>query len=202
MSGLILPSHIAADYAYEQARKEFSAQLMEEVDRRMLSFMREFDRRLARIDPELRLIYWDSSRPDMPLEKGFWYIVRGNDDRGIPPTFLKIHADGQPCVPTSRCFEMLAQGDLWNTDLVSRTLARQREELARDERDRMRADEERREHLRDLVNAATRVSVSMTDKPWLQNQDGRARAAGEQRRARELARVEQAKPAEPKEEVP
>lgn len=175
---LILPSNVASELAYARARDEFNATLAANVEH-VTGVMRDIDRRLRRIDPKLRLIYWPHNRPDVPLHKGYFYIWRDNSDRGAPATWIEIHdGEGNPCLPVAdRVFEIVAKSDLWNPAIIRQHLIDQRRALARAEAERARADAERQEHLRDLVNAATRVSIGFHDvgKGWAQNQDGRRR---------------------------
>jgi hypothetical protein len=175
MTNLILPSHVASALAYERAREEFKATLFE-TGQRMAAIAREYNALLARIDPKLQLIYWDSDRPDMPLRKGYWYVIR--DNPGAPPTWMEVNINGAPCEPNSRLFDKLAEGDLWNTDLIRRSLRAQRERLAQAQADRLRVDEERMEHIHELTLAATRTQVSMNrDTPWTQNNSANSRRA-------------------------
>jgi len=174
---LILPEGVARDLVAE--REAFRQQLFDSAVResylrgRAIPLMREFNARLKRIDKHLELVMWpDNGRTDTGMRPGFYYIVR--DNPGAPPTWMEIHADGEWCEPTSRCFDRLAEGDLWNSTLISDHLRRKREEYARNEAELMRIEEERQDHLRELVNAATRTQVSMTDaQRWSQNVAGR-----------------------------
>lgn len=176
MARLILPTSVTTGRELAHAREEFAAQLREEL-RPALGKIAELDALLKRIDPLLHLVYWDTDRPDLPFRRGYWYVIR--DNPGGIPSWVEINADGAPIEPTSRIFDRLAQGGLWNADTVRRSKAAELERLAQAEADRLRADEERTEHLRELVLAATRTQVSMNrSTPWAQNHAGHARVRG------------------------
>ena len=111
----------------------------------------------------------------MPLRQGYFYIWRNNNDRGAPPTWIEIHdGEGNPCQPeVSRVLDIVAEADLWKPGVFRAHVSRQKRELAHEQARRAREDEERQEHLHDLVNAATRVSIGFHDtgQGWAQNED-------------------------------
>lgn len=177
MTGLILPAHIHTERALECARKEFNAVVLEEAKRLERVRRHPLQQAVRELDSELHLVYWDSQRLDLPLHRHYWYVVRDNGD--APASFLAVHADGQPCEPNSRLLDTLRQSNLHNRAVFERNLRAQRDEELAIQRDEDRADAERREHLRELVNASMRAQVSMSrDAPWTQNQSGRKPGKG------------------------
>jgi len=176
---LILPAHVHTAVMLERARREFTSLVEAQARQADAAWMREIEQALRHVDSELRLIYWPYDRPDVPLRQGYYYVWRNNDSRGAPPTWIEIHdGEGNPAQPeVSRVLDIVAEADLWRPGVFREHFTRQRRELAREEARRAREDEERREHLRDLVNAATRVSIGFHDtgQGWAQNEDGRRR---------------------------
>jgi hypothetical protein len=128
--------------------------------------VQQYDRRLCVVKAREHIA------PGTPLIPGYYHLLCVNEQ--APMSVFAIHANGAFCEPDSRILEILAAGDLHDPRTLRRFNEAQRRELRDNERDADRADDERKEHLRDLVNAATRTQVS-TDRtrPWSQNVAGR-----------------------------
>jgi hypothetical protein len=166
---LTLPDHVVRDIRLERAAQIALAEANEVCER--------FTRELRKIDVYLEMVYWPLRNPELPgFVPGCYHVVRHN-----PTAAGSVEAltgpDGGYMEPGSWVFEMVRRSDMWNVEaerdrarIVARAVA------ARD-RARQREIEDRREELRDRVNAVTRTSVSMTDVPWSQNSAGR-RARG------------------------
>ena len=132
----------------------------------------EFNPELAHIDPYLELVFWPDHVPaPMGFVAGRYHIVRHNP--GAPGSVEPlVAADGGFRQPDSSLFEFLRASDMWNEQAMrDRRRVMQSAKDAQAAREHREA-EDRREELRDRVNAATRTSVSMTDVPWSQNAQG------------------------------
>jgi len=133
----------------------------------------EFNPELQHIDPHLELVFWPEHVPaPMGFIAGRYHIVRHNP--GAPGSVEPlVDAQGGFRQPDSSLFEFLRASDMWNEQAM-----RDRRRVMQSAKDaqaarRRREMEDRREELKDRVNAATRTSVSMTDTPWTQNAGGR-----------------------------
>jgi hypothetical protein len=180
-STLILPARLAREYAdrRQSFRRDVLASIvLDDSDR----LMAEFCRRLQAIDPRLMLVRArETVVPGVPMRPGYYHLLVDNGP-GVPLTVTVIEGKGgEFAEPTSRIFEKLMAGDMRERRNLERFARVEAERHAAVEREKARDRHERREHLRDLVNAYTRTGVSMTDaRPWTQNTQPHARsAAGE-----------------------
>jgi hypothetical protein len=163
----------------EQYRAELETQAVRAKMLEVKSILDQFNYELQRIDPKLEMVRAPGRVSiDSGLKPNYYAVIRWND--GAPPSVIVIQGpNGEFVEPDSGVFEMLRRNDLW--DPGNRRLVEQRRELARQagERQKIRDREERREEMRDRLNAATRTSVSMNrDQPWTQNASGRRRKTG------------------------
>lgn len=145
------------------------------------SILLEYNERLQAIDPRLLMVRAKETGvvPGVPMRPGFYHLLRDNSDRGAPMTVMVIEDDGRYTEPTSRVFEKLAAGDMTQRRNLDRFKTHERQEHEANEAEQKAVREERREHLKELVNAYTRTSISTTDAvPWRQNNAGHRRGGG------------------------
>jgi hypothetical protein len=151
------------------------------------SLMLEFNVKLQKIDPRLMLVRASETiASGVPMKPGYYHLLVNNGP-GIPLSVTVIEGEsGEFCEPTSRIFEKLMAGDMRERRNLERFERIRRGEYDRNAAELERDRDERQQHLRDLVNAYTRTSVSMnTDRPWTQNtQPNAVREAGHRRRRR------------------
>lgn len=172
--GLWLPP--AAD-ANLDARRQTDAERAEFVEymRGLLPETRRMNEELRRVDPYLELVFIGDRAPDddPAIVPGRWHVVRHNPD--APDTYMPVTGDGGSYAePTSRVFDKLAEGNLWNAS----HLQRQRKREARRAAERQRAKELRREQFADDATdrwkAASEVRISFSpEHRWTQNVAGR-----------------------------
>lgn len=146
----------------------------------------EINRQLRARDPRLLLVRArEAVVLGVPMKPGYYHLLRDNSDFGAPMSVTVIEGEhGEFVEPTSRVHQILDAGDLHERRNRERYALLERAEHDRVEREKQRDRAERREHLRDLVDAYTRTTVSMTDvQPWTQNMQPNAR------RARTAARI-------------
>jgi hypothetical protein len=125
----------------------------------------------------------DAVVPGVPMRPGYYHLMVDNGEYA-PLTVTVIEgASGEFAEPTSRIFEKLFAGDMREQRNLNRWKQAERAEFEANARELERDNEERREHLRDLVNAYTRTSISTTTaRPWTQNNQPNAqRDAGRRR---------------------
>lgn len=168
-----LPAAIEADLA--KGRLDFAQKVDQLVDgevQRQLETVKRFNRELRDIDPYLELVFISTPR-DWPAGEepppgcvfDRWHVLRRNP--GAVPTFIALtREDGGYVEPTSRVFDRLRQGDLWNGDVARKhrmAMARKAEERARaaDAR-RAEAREEIAMRLKALENPGIRFGGSWT----------------------------------------
>lgn len=155
------------------------------------SLLLEFNLKLQNIDPRLLMVRAaEVVVPGVPMKPGYYHLLVDNGP-GVPINVTVIEGDdGEYTEPTSRVFEKLVMGDMRERRNLERYEAIKRGEWTANAMELERDREERREHLRDLVNAYTRTSISMsTDRPWTQNtQPNAVREAGNRRRRRSRGR--------------
>lgn len=174
--GLWVPPKVSRELVQE--REQFNAQMDEMAHQwSALETMREFNHELKRIDELLELIFVPEHADvtGSPCRPGYWHVLRRN--AGAPWSVIVLTDDqGFPVEPTSRVFEKLRQGDLWNhrSQHEQRRLERLSEEA--EARRKIRDREDRQGHLEEVVKANTRTQVSMNmDSPWTQNQSSASR---------------------------
>jgi hypothetical protein len=185
---LILPRRLA-DELNEQRRRYRQAVLDSIVLDDSDPLLLDYCRRLQAFDPRLMLVRARGNvAPGVPMKPGYYHLLIDNGPE-VPLSVTVIEgANGEFCEPTSRLFEKLVAGDMTQRRNLERMARIERAEYEANEREKQRNRAERREHLRDLVNAYTRTSISMnTARPWTQNNQPNAqRDAGERRYAREI----------------
>lgn len=181
MSGLFLPRSVAIQRAsrLQQWREDVYRSLdLEDTDPLLVEYcirLQRFDRRLMLVRAR------DTVVPGLPMKPGYYHLLTDNGP-AVPLTITIIEgANGEWCEPTSRIFEKLMAGDMREQRNLERFERIRREEFDANEREKARDREERRDHLRELVDAYTRTSISMnTARPWTQNnQPHSVRDAGE-----------------------
>lgn len=180
-----VPPNVARELA--EGREQFNAELGERLSQhRALEVMQEFNRELQRIDPLLELMFVPD-RADVsgtPLRRGFWHVLRRNE--GAPWLVIPVEDEhGNPAEPSSRLFERLRQGDMWNARSQRERARLEREAQLAAERQKAREREARQDEIVERVAAATRTQVSMNrDTPWTQNiSKASQRARGDKKRA-------------------
>lgn len=166
---LYLPPAVA-----EAERRRFAADVLRNVtieDTRA----RECTAALQHIDPRLFMVKaHDKIDPGTPLMPGYYHILRRNEN--APMSVFVVHHDGAYVEPTSRIFDRLAEGDLHDPRVFREMRDLDRKAHEQGERDHARDHADRRQELRERVNAATRTQVSLDGTlPWTQNSSGRTR---------------------------
>lgn len=183
MSSLILPGSVARELRERTIsfRADVLASIVTDDSDPLL---REYGRKLQAIDPRLMIVRaLDHVVPGVPMRPGYYHLLIDNGDMA-PLSITVIEGDdGSFTEPTSRVFERLFAGDITEQRNLDRWARVERERYESVEREKARENEERRDHLRGLVNAYTRTSISMTTaRPWTQNNQPNAqRDAGERR---------------------
>jgi len=162
---LYLPPAVAAE-----RRKEFAAEIDKRCDHNDPIAI-EWTRKLQAIDPRLMMVRAHRLIPTgTPLVPGFFHVLRVNDE--APMSVFAINENGAFCYPDSRVIDRLSAGDLHDPRVLRRWAQAERDRVAGIERDKERDNEDRREEVRDRVNAATRTTVSLLP-GWSQNHAGR-----------------------------
>ena len=133
----------------------------------------EFTRELRKIDSCLEMCFWPHDHTPPGFVTGAYHIVRHNPGAPGSVEALVDTATGKPREPGSWVFDMLRSSDLWNPAVERDRKRFVKRALDAKESARRREEEEHKELLRDLTNAAWRTSVSMTDVPWSQNVQGK-----------------------------
>ncbi len=161
--GLLLPESVVRD---SRARRQADIDRAERTE-----VCAQFAPELQRIDPALTMIYWPERAPrTMGFVRGAYHILRAPVNGG--PALVEALTDdaGNPREPGSWVFDKLRAADMWNDEaMADRRRMIQRAKDAESSR-RHREDEDRREEIKDRVNAAFRTQVS-THKPrsgWTQ----------------------------------
>lgn len=173
-----------------ETRRQVDAERMALVAhmRDLLPITRQMNEELQRIDPLLELVFVGERAidDDPAIIPGRWHLVRHCPN--APDDWKPITgAGGEYTEPTSRIFEKLAEGNMWNASHLRRQRQRDARDAAARERAKEAAREARREEMRDRVLAATRTQVSLTDaRPWTQNTEPAAqREAGARAQTRD-----------------
>lgn len=159
---LLLPDRVVREIRAQAAADIAAAQRTE--------ICAEFNTELRRIDPRLELVWWpETNRPAPGFIPGRYHIVRHAEGAGAGLVEPVVDELGGFREPDSGMFEWLRRSDMWNDRaMADRRRAMQAMKDAEAGR-RAREDADRREELRDRVNAATRATVSMnTASPWTQ----------------------------------
>lgn len=178
MPGIYLPASVARDALDRQAKFRadvLSSIVLDESD----PFLREFTLKLQAFDPRLMLVRASETVvPGLPMKPGYYHLLIDNGP-GIPLSITVIEGEyGEFCEPTSRLFEKLMAGDMREVRNLTRFARAARDEYAANAKELADDRAERRQHLKELVDAYTRTGVSMTTaRPWTQNTQPPARAA-------------------------
>jgi hypothetical protein len=188
MTPLILPGRYARDAVARELhertlsfRADVQASIVTDDSDPLLT---EYTRRLQAVDPRLMLVRaLENVVPGVPMRPGYYHLMVDNGlDAPLSVTVIEGEG-GEFCEPTSRVFEKLFAGDMRERRNLDRWERAQRDEFDANERELQRDNEERRDHLRELVDAYTRTSISTTTaRPWTQNNQPNAqRDAGARR---------------------
>lgn len=162
---------------YVQAREEFEAEMRQRLAygelARVKGVLDEFNHELKRIDSKLELVRAPADCGTTGMKPHYYHVVRWNE--GAPPTFFVVEGEhGEFVEPTSRVFDKLREGDLWDPQVMRRIRQARSDAEAASAKLRAREQAERQEEIRERVAAVTRSQVSMnTDTPWSQNAAGR-----------------------------
>lgn len=162
---------------YRQAREEFEAEmrarLVQDELVRVKGVLDHFNHELQRIDSKLEMVRAPADCGLTGMKPHYYHVVRWNE--GAAPTFFAIEGEnGEFVEPTSRVFDKLREGDLWDPANMRRIRQRHSNAEAAAAKMREREAAERREEIFDRVKAVTQTSVSMNrDTPWSQNAAGR-----------------------------
>lgn len=149
-----------------------------EVDRelgRQLSHVRDLERRLQDIDPQLSLVLAQPNAQHPDLLPGRWHLIRDNSDRGELPTVIQIAGpNGEYEEPSHAAVDNLLKADLWRGDAKEQRKRIQAYELAQREKVRAAQEEERRHEIAERIRSATETQISLNrSSPWSQNVSGR-----------------------------
>lgn len=164
---------------YRQAREDFEQEMRERVAygelARVKGILDEFNYELRRIDSQLEMVRAPADCGLTGMKPHYYHVVRWNE--GTAPTFITIQGEnGEFVEPTSRVFEMLKAGDLWDPANMRRIRQRHANADAAAAKLRERENAARREEIADRVASVTRTQVSMNrDTPWAQNHAGTKR---------------------------
>jgi hypothetical protein len=170
---------------YQQAREEFEAEMRQRLAngelKRVKGILDEFNHELRRIDGKLEMVRAPADCGLTGMKPHYYHVVRWNESTA--PTFITIQGDnGEFVEPTSRVFEMLREGDLWDPQVMRKVRQARSNADAAAAKYRAKENASRQEEIRERVAAVTRTQVSMNrDTPWTQN------AAGARRRDRPKA---------------
>jgi len=155
---------------------------LDDTDPRLIEMNRVLhmiNRRLLLVRARERVV------PGVPMKPGYYHLlVDGDADTGAPISVTVIEGkDGEFVEPTSRVFEKLAAGDMRERRNLERFKKADLDEWVRNEAEKARDAEERREDVKDRVNAYTRTSVSMNQgTPWTQNAQPNALRARDEKK--------------------
>lgn len=158
---------------YVQAREEFEHEMRVRVAStelaRVKGVLDEFNHELRRIDAQLEMVRAPADCGLTGMKPHYYHVVRWNE--GTAPTFFVIEGEhGEFVEPTSRVFENLREGDLWDPAVMRRVRQRHSDAEAAAAKMRARENASRQEEIAERVAAVTRTQVSMnTDTPWTQN---------------------------------
>lgn len=161
---------------YVQAREEFEAEMRQQLAygelARVKGVLDEFNHELKRIDSKLELVRAPADCGLTGMKPHYYHVVRWNE--GAPPSFFVVEGEyGEFVEPTSRVFEKLREGDLWDPAVMRRIRQARSDAEAAQAKLRARENASRQEEIRERVAAVTRAQVSMNmDTPWSQNAAG------------------------------
>jgi hypothetical protein len=160
-------------WVVERRRREFEAAIWRNVTAQD-PLAQKYTVLLQRIGPGLAIVKaHDTIHDDVPLRPGFYHFLQKPDDAPLQVTALES-GDGGFAEPGGWIFDALARGNLRERRVRDRLEQRDRAEQDEIVRERERRNEDRRQHLKEAVNAAVRTQVSMSrDRPWSQNVAGR-----------------------------
>lgn len=164
---------------YVQAREEFEAEMRERIAygelARVKGILDEFNHELRRIDHLLEMVRAPADCGLTGMKPHYYHVVRWNE--GTVPTFIVIEGEnGEFVEPTSRVFDKLREGDLWDPVNLRRLQRRHKDADAAAAKMRAAENAARQEEIRERVAAVTRTQVSMNmDAPWSQNHAGSKR---------------------------
>jgi hypothetical protein len=124
-----------------------------------------FTRELKRIDPLLEMVWISDPKDGTEAPFGIvwnrWHVIRHNP--ATIPSFIPIvDNDGGYVEPTSRVFDMLQAGDLWNGEAYARARKRQAKAAADRARDQQDFQAEIRDELEGRLKAMENPGVSMS----------------------------------------
>jgi hypothetical protein len=175
MASLILPGRLAREYHEKRQgfrRDVLNSVVLDDGDPLLTEFCRKlqaFDARLMMVRAREHVV------PGVPMRPGYYHLLVDNGP-SVPLTVTVIEGEhGEYVEPTSRVFEKLVAGDMSQRRNLERFARLERERYDAVEREKQRDRMERRDHLRELVNAYTRTSVPGTGQVWRQNEAGHRR---------------------------
>jgi hypothetical protein len=137
---------------YVQAREEFEHEMRQRVAygelERVKGILDEFNHELRRIDDKLEMVRAPADCGLTGMKPHYYHVVRWNE--GAPPTFIVVEGEnGEFVEPTSRVFEKLKAGDLWDPANMRRIRQRHANAEAAAAKLRERENAARREELAD-----------------------------------------------------
>jgi hypothetical protein len=150
--------------------KSFNEDLIRSIDPAESPVLHEYRRRLQAIHPRLTMVRArERIVPGVPMKPGYYHVLVYSET--APWSVAVVEGElGQFVEPTSRVIEKVIAGDMTEQRNLERFARAQNDEHAANAREQQRVNEERRGHVKDLVNAYSRTSVSMNDDtPWTQN---------------------------------
>ena len=172
MTSIALPPHVQRRLDL-QRRAEYWASLKRNFttdDPRCEHYSRELQRRYGQ---GLFLVKAkDSIEPGVPLRAGYFHLMQIPHD--APPWPTPLTNNGAYVEPGDWIFEKLGAGNLRERRVRDAIEREKREDEAAYEREKAQQKQNRMDRVKDIVDSATKVRVSMNDSvPWSQNVDGR-----------------------------
>jgi len=185
MAQLFLPPRVARELA--QRTLSYRADVMASIDLEGSRHLLELAMAVQRVNRHLLLVRArDQVVLGVPMKPGYYHLLEDKGSESSAPISITVieGPNGEFVEPTSRVLEKIAAGNAKERRNWERWEEIKRGEKAANDREQANNNEERRDHLRELVNAYTRTSVSMHG-DWTQNsQPNGNRARGERRKKR------------------
>jgi len=171
MSQLALPPHVQRQIDLENRRK-YWAKLKRNFtieDPRC----QEYTRKLQDLSPDLYLVKAnDTVEWGVPLRPGFFHLLAIPHD--APPFVTPLTNGDGYAEPGDWIFRVLARGNLRERRVRDAIRAEQDADQRDIVKEKQALKDARMERVKDIVNSATRASISMnTSVPWTQNAQGR-----------------------------
>lgn len=151
---LWLPNGVTREM--DDAKKDFTAQVMGQVQEELERFNKE----IRRLDPYTSLVRADPRSKHPQLRPGYYHIIRRPPD-GPPMIEVWEGPNGEFKEPGSDLFEWLRHSDLWSDRTRREREKRQKQLKKLAEREREAEAYDRREELYQRIRSATRTSIAV-----------------------------------------